>query len=42
MRGEDGNLVPHVESLSGMYGYCGEVDYSQQNNLTEYRLLDFD
>lgn len=42
IRDGDGNLVPHVESLSGMYGYGGEVDYSQQDDLTEYHLLDFD
>lgn len=41
-RDKDENPVPHVESLSGMYGYDGRVDYSQQDDLTEYRLLEFD
>ena len=41
IRDGDGNLVPHVESMSGMHGYGGEVDYSKQDDLTEYNLPDF-
>jgi hypothetical protein len=35
---EAGNTHPHVESLSGMYGYGGRVDYSDFNDLTEFSL----
>lgn len=39
---EEGNPVRHVESLSGAYGYGGSVDYSNFDDLTDYRLFDFD
>jgi hypothetical protein len=30
--------IPHIESQSGMYGYCGDLDYSEFSNLKEYTL----
>lgn len=35
---EDGKTVPHIESESGMYGYDGELDYSDFSNLKQYVL----
>ncbi len=42
IKDNNGNLIPHIESLSGMYGYDGKVDYSNYDDLTEYNLLDLD
>lgn len=33
--------VPHIESLGGIYGYTGKIDYSDLNNLAEYKLEGF-
>lgn len=39
---ENGTPVPYVESMSGMFGYDGTVDYSDFEDLTDYCLHDFD
>ena len=40
--GDPPSKVPHVETLCGMYGYDGQVDYSDFEDETEYTLMDFD
>ena len=40
--GETGGKTPHKEKMHGMFGYDGEVDYSNFDDLTEYVLRDFD
>ena len=35
---KDGKKVTHIEYESGMYGYCGQSDYSDFSNLKEYVL----
>lgn len=37
-----GLAKPYSESLSGMYGYSGSIDYSDVKELKRYRLYDFD
>lgn len=34
----DGQSIPHIEHQSGMFGYCGKLDYSDFSNLKEYKL----
>jgi hypothetical protein len=34
----ESKAIPHIEHESGMFGYCGELDYSDFNNLKEYKL----
>ena len=33
---EGGSTVPHIEYESGMYGYDGELNYSDFSNLKQY------
>jgi hypothetical protein len=33
---KDGKRIPHIEQESGMYGYSGQLDYSDFSNLKEY------
>ncbi|WKC40174.1 hypothetical protein [Shewanella algae] len=35
---ENDKTIPHIESQSGMYGYGGNLDYSEFSNLKEYTL----
>ncbi|TSA23884.1 hypothetical protein D4R71_07910 [bacterium] len=35
---KNGEKIKHVETLSGMYGYSGSLDYSDFSNLQEYVL----
>lgn len=35
---ENGHNITHIERESGMYGYDGEMDYSDSSNLKEYVL----
>ncbi|RXJ97832.1 hypothetical protein CRU98_11940 [Arcobacter sp. CECT 8986] len=35
---KDGKKIPHIESESGMHGYCGKCDYSDFSNMKEYVL----
>ncbi|PML42668.1 MULTISPECIES: hypothetical protein [Vibrio] len=37
----ESKAIPHIEHESGMFGYCGELDYSDFNNLKEYKLYGF-
>jgi len=39
---DTGKAIAHIERLSGMYGYGGEVDYSNVEDATDYRLPDLD
>ena len=31
--------IPHVEAMKGMFGYYGEIDYSNHQEITEYHLI---
>jgi len=35
---EDGKSIPHIEYESGMWGYDGQIDYSDFSNLKDYVL----
>ncbi|MEZ6965989.1 hypothetical protein [Aeromonas sp. S9(2024)] len=38
MKDDGGNTIPHIEYEVGMYGYSGQLDYSDFKNLKEYTL----
>ncbi len=38
---EESKTIPHIEHESGMFGYCGELNYSDFDNLKEYKLHGF-
>ncbi|EJB8455147.1 hypothetical protein MW332_005011 [Vibrio parahaemolyticus] len=35
---ENAEPIPHIEHQSGMFGYCGQLDYSDFENMKEYKL----
>ncbi|WP_229620023.1 hypothetical protein [Vibrio parahaemolyticus] len=38
---ENSKPIPHIEHETGMFGYCGKLDYSDFDNLKEYKLYGF-
>ncbi|GAB3289284.1 hypothetical protein GCM10027297_34990 [Parahaliea aestuarii] len=41
-QGDSPVKIAHIETLCGMHGYNGSVDYSDHEDETEYTLMDFD
>ncbi len=40
MSDEEGEPIPHLESMTGPFDYSGEIDYSDDSDLTDYALSD--